>query len=561
MTTLRRHRPLIFLAAVTAALAFAAASAGAQRTIGGIVTLPRDTIRSGDSLTTSAQFYNTATGTVATGSLAWSSSNVPVARFLAGSRLVGASVGCTLVRAKLGKAEAGRELCVIARPATPPPTPPPTPTPTPTPVPTPTPTPPPPTPTPVPVPTPTPPPVDTTPAPAGSPAPTLLPVAQPKHAMNVAAYRALNVPGMSAGTTYLDPVTGVRITKLTSSSFPGGGNWGHEYFEGGDEISLPYNGSTRAVKLWSDRGNHAMIDFTPRTGVSNARSFPSGLSPDRDLCFAFSTNPATPYYAYVLNRGTLRRLDIRTMTEAPGGGFPLPGAGDGGWLHQSANDGEFVWKEGSGPIHWYVPATGQHRKVSLGAVNEPRMSRSGRYVGMSMDSPQNGHLMWDAQSNTQYSLDGSIPFAHQATLSNFWVGSSWNEKYPFPLASWGITQTSRRSEWGPSIGDFPVWSGNWIQSGDQRNAWIAGNSYGSLSGVKTAQFQSLTWTAPGGIVLATANGERRLLAHPYSNQTTPEYWNSVWPKFSSDGRFVIFASDMLGSGRYDLFAAELPVKP
>jgi Tol biopolymer transport system component len=63
-------------------------------------------------------------------------------------------------------------------------------------------------------------------------------------------------------------------------------------------------------------------------------------------------------------------------------------------------------------------------------------------------------------------------------------------------------------------------------------------------------------------VLATMTGgaaNARLLAYPYSNQSS--YFDSSWPSFSSDGKVVIFSSDMLGSGRYDLFLATLPVKP
>jgi roadblock/LC7 domain-containing protein len=100
-----------------------------------------------------------------------------------------------------------------------------------------------------------------------------------------------------------------------------------------------------------------------------------------------------------------------------------------------------------------------------------------------------------------------------------------------------------------------VGNGQWMQSGDQRNAYTVWNSYGSLSG--KAGFPNLNWTAPGGIVLVTMNGDKRLLAHPYSNQTS--YYGSAWPKFSADGKVVLFTSDMMGS-RYDLFLAELPLR-
>src|SRR5439155_17452994 len=87
--------------------------------------------------------------------------------------------------------------------------------------------------------------------------------------------------------------------------------------------SLPYNGSTRAVLIRQNGGTGGpffLVDFTPGVGVSNPRQLTGNLAPWMDLTFTFSNNPATPYYAYVSSGGgsgggTIRRFDIRTMTE------------------------------------------------------------------------------------------------------------------------------------------------------------------------------------------------------------------------------------------------------
>jgi hypothetical protein len=53
---------------------------------------------------------------------------------------------------------------------------------------------------------------------------------------------------MAAGNSYVDPTTGATIFKLTSATYPSeSAHWGHDYAEGGDEVSLPYNGTTRAI--------------------------------------------------------------------------------------------------------------------------------------------------------------------------------------------------------------------------------------------------------------------------------------------------------------------------
>src|SRR5690349_24039117 len=86
------------------------------------------------------------------------------------------------------------------------------------------------------------------PPPTGFPDPTLLPVATTSQAPLTTAYNALNVPAVPAGGSYLDPTTGVKVYKITSATFPtSSANWGHDYAEGGDEVSLPYTGTTRAV--------------------------------------------------------------------------------------------------------------------------------------------------------------------------------------------------------------------------------------------------------------------------------------------------------------------------
>src|SRR6266536_992727 len=169
-------------------------------------------------------------------------------------------------------------------------------------------------------------------APAGGrPDPTLLPVATTSQAPLTTAYDALNVPALAAGGSYLDPTTGVTVYKVTSGSFPASSSsWGHDYSEGGDEVSLPYRGATRAVLVHGS--GYWILDFTPGVGVGNGRPLTGSLVPVHDQAFAFSSNPATPWYAYVSNGTAVQRLDIRTMAEAPGDGWPVTNEPEAVWL-------------------------------------------------------------------------------------------------------------------------------------------------------------------------------------------------------------------------------------
>jgi hypothetical protein len=394
------------------------------------------------------------------------------------------------------------------------------------------------------------------------PNPTLLPTATIAQVPLTAAYSLLNVPSKAAGGFYLDPTTAVKIYKLTSATFPAAGaNWGHDYSEGGDEVSLPYNGTTRAILVYSG-SSHWLIDFTPGVGVSNPRPLTGTLAPWIDLAFAFSNNPATPYYAYVSNGTTVRRIDIRTMSEAPGNGWPITDVPDAGgygpiWLHQAENDSFFTWMRGAnGPtVVGYEPSTGTLKTYTNAGLNEPRIDRAGRYIGISMSTPYNGLTVWDWQTNAiSWTTPGDPgpPFAHNASLKRRWITVDWNLSFPDQFVMYSSDAPNSGTHiGGPANGTEIHCNGNWIQSPANLNdQWAMCTHYGSL------QPTGSTWLAPGAMVLLTPNGERRILGHPYN--TTGNYTFFTFAKFSSDGQYVLFTSDMNGSGRSDLFLAEVP---
>lgn len=391
------------------------------------------------------------------------------------------------------------------------------------------------------------------------PDPLRLPVATTAHVPLTAAYNALNVPGLAAGGSYLDPTTSVRIYKLTSATFPtASANWGHDYSEGGDEVSLPYNGETRAILARRNGGTWFLVDFTPGVGVGNPRALAGTLAPFMDLAFTFSNNPATPYYAYVSGGSTIRRIDIRSMTEAPGGGWPVTGETSAMWLHQSENDSFFTWMRGSNgsTVVGYQPATGTRKTYTNAGLNEPRIDRAGRYVGISMTSPYNGLVVWDWLTNSVLwttSGDPGIPFAHNASLRRRWMSVDWNMSYPpeYTQFSSDVPNSAERIG-GPANADLNYGNGNWIQyPASLDDQWAAFSYYGGLRPPESY------WLAPGATVLITANGQRRILMHPYN--TSRDYLFYPFAKFSPDGKYILFTSNMNGAARSDLFLAELPV--
>ena len=457
------------------------------------------------------------------------------------------------------------------------------------------------------------------------PDPSQLPVATMEQVPLTTAYNALNVPGLAAGGNYLDPTTGVKIYKLTSSAFPTPSNtcdppestvipkWAHDYSEGGDEVSLPYNGNTRAVLVrqvdqCASYNNERwwLIDFTPGVGVSNPRQLTGNFQPWDDLAFTFSNNPATPYYAYVAtlddlngdgmaDAGTIRRIDIRgtgpgtAPIEAPGNGWPKTDTGAANcvpgdpknpryecpvWLHQSEFDGLFTWMRGAtgSTVVGYEPATGtlktytERRPITEALLNEPRIDRAGRYVGIDMNTPTNGLVVWDWQTggeNCDFQTpncvlwsttgDPGIPFGHNASLRRRWVVVDGSMNYPPDFAKFiPDVPDSGQHIGGPANSSLYYGNGNWIQHPDNLDdQWALFSHYGSLVPSGSG------WLAPGGMIFITTNGQRRLLGHPYN--TVSEYTYFSFAKSSSDGKYVLFTSDMNGSGRSDVFLAEVPL--
>jgi concanavalin A-like lectin/glucanase superfamily protein/Big-like domain-containing protein/purple acid phosphatase-like protein len=390
------------------------------------------------------------------------------------------------------------------------------------------------------------------------PDPTLLPVATTAQVPLTGAYDALSVPSLAAGASYRDPTTSARIYKLTSATFPAASaNWGHDYSEGGQEVSLPYNGETRAVLVRQNGGPWWLVDFTPGTGVGNPRPLTGNLAPFMDIAFTFSADPATPYYAYVSSGSTIRRFDIRTMTEAPGNGWPVTGETSAMWLQQSENDAFFVWMRGANgtTVVGFEPATDTRKTYTNSGLNEPRIDRAGRYVGLSMESPHNGLVVWDWLTNSvAWSTPGDpgIPFSHNASLRRRWVSVDWNMSYPpdYTLFTPDLAGSARHIG-GPANGTLIHGNGTWIQHpASLDDQWALFCHYGSLRPAESY------WLAPGAFVLMTPGGERRILGHPYN--TSGDYTYYTFAKLSPDGKYVLFTSNMNGSARSDVFLAEVP---
>jgi hypothetical protein len=362
------------------------------------------------------------------------------------------------------------------------------------------------------------------------------------------------MPSRPAGFSYNDPVTGVKIWKVTSSTTPTANSGaGHDYGEGGNEVSRGWgpNNNTHTMLIRGDgMSSYYLVDFTRGVGFSNYRALT--VQPRRDICASFSALAGSERILYIHTGTQLIRYNTQTMQPENTGNFPLVN-NIFAWLHQDMNDGWFTGLLDDNQTVWvWNSRTNQYLTHNETWTNEPRMERNGRYVVLTSGGSNSTVRAWDLLTNTFGATQVVNYFSHLASLRGRWVAVDNNAVIPWPLdryqVSGGIvTRTS--GIYSNSGGAETNNSGNWIQNDDDLQwAYISGID----ENISTLALRS-------GIGLVRADGsDARLLLHHYVH--APVYYANPWGQPSPDGKVMIFNSNMNGSSRYDLFVAEVPLR-
>jgi len=398
--------------------------------------------------------------------------------------------------------------------------------------------------------------------PGGVADPSLLPLAS-RQPPNVGPYSALNVPAQPAGFWYTDPVTHVRVWKVTSGTVPvPNSGAGHDYADGGNQVSRGWgvNNNTHTILIRGEAGMpYYLVDFTRGVGFTNYR--PLSVQPPHDLCASFSGLAGQARILYVYTGAQLVRYNTATMRVENTGHFPLTVA-HFAWLHQDMNDAWFIGLLGDNQTVWaWNSQTNQFLTHDEAWTNEPRLERDGRYVVLTSGGGPSTVRVWDLVKDTLGPVQLVPYFSHLASLRSSWVAANPTQgSAPFSHDRYVVTGDS--VVWAQilnqSAGSEVNYSGNWIQSnadlgGDLRRQWLY------VSGVDEAQpwVGALLWQRAVGVARSDGS-EQRLLLHHYTH--APQYWDNPWPQPSPDGKVVVFNSNMNGSGRYDLFVAEVPLR-
>jgi len=394
--------------------------------------------------------------------------------------------------------------------------------------------------------------------------PTLLPVASGQ-APDASAYYALHVVDQPAGFSYNDPVTSVRIWKVTSSIVPAANSSaGHDYADGGNRASLGWGhgSNTHTILIRGDGMDYHLVDFTRGGGLSNYRRLPDAAQPDRDLCFSFSNRASQARIAYVLHSGVLHRFNTETMQLENTGNFPRT-LNAFAWLQHDRDDGWFVGLVDATTVFAWNSQTNQYLTHAETWLDEGRLERDGRYVVLTNGGGQ--VRLWDLFDNTfgpPQNAGINFWFAHNASLRGQWVTADVNISAPFAEDRYAVSGgvVVKTQILNQSAGTLVHHAGNWVQS----DAELGGNldrQWSFVSGYDDDPrwANSVLWRQAIGVQRSDGS-DQRLLLHHYSVNPGPSYWAIPWGTPSPDGKVVIFNSNMNGAGRYDLFVAEMPLR-
>jgi hypothetical protein len=389
--------------------------------------------------------------------------------------------------------------------------------------------------------------------------PTLLPTATGQHPGAGTYGRSL-----SAGQTYVDPVSGVLVLKLTDASTPvsNGGVYAG-YSEGGPNISQPWVGGDGhtyyTVNLTGGAAGigASLVDirydtFTP----SNWRVSPTI---GRETAYAFSLNPATPQIFYYCKQsdGKVHRYNTATNANADTGVFPwLPTANDGSgsftWLQVNLND---TWIVGM----YNSTRTTVGKRLSDGlettmpsaphSVDEPHIDREYPIVYLATTDIEN----WVINLETGATVTETDPSvidqqSHGAVLRGLHVASNWWVDGVVSIDRFGVVSTQITPMPSDPLGNFHF-AGQWVFNNP--NNWFTMDQW-QRNGARKIYLGMMGFVNLAGDVRILAAHDA--IGGAYGTGGQPH------PTLSPDGRLVMWTSNMNGSGRFDVFVARVPTR-
>ena len=377
--------------------------------------------------------------------------------------------------------------------------------------------------------------------PQGNADPTLLPVAERQ--MSAGNPQAIT----SAGSYYVDSITGVKVWRATGPDYPCVGNGGMSGDDVSDitQISRDLGGGKHTILIHTC-GTYRLADFTRGEGFSNWRDMHPDALPDRALAFSFSNTRKTPHIAYSIHDSELVRYNTMTNSVENTGSFPVE-LGDGDWLQNDASDKMFLMTSGNTCLAWDSVQNDNVLSFEWGILRKCSLENHGRYVDVNIG--EDGDLVWDLQT------DIALPIApptgtmmYNASPSGYFTAvdtDSGGGRTPHFRMNPITREAVRISDFCGSVSGFHQ-SGNWIQTGESdERQWFMISTHGGGQGclVDALGFMRLD------------GSEVRLLTHTFSQG---EGAQAPFGTISPDGKVAMFHSTGTRA-EGDVFVAEVPL--
>jgi hypothetical protein len=378
-------------------------------------------------------------------------------------------------------------------------------------------------------------------------------------APNTQAYQALGVRSMPAGTAFLDPVTEVRTVKLTASGVPGSAQYYPHYSTLGLSISQAWGPAKDryTIALIASSGSSYLCDYQLGGTVSNWRAFPG-----REGLFSFSRAPGNERIAYIATGSQLRRYDTQANAYADTGAFPYSWS-TGLWFQLNSAE---TWATALGPSSGSVTAL--NLKTGRSIVRTGLSSLDEIYMGYNNTALVNrgstATQVWnlDTDSLKTYTRPSSnFGVSHCPSMNGFWMIFDSN-------TGGGYIRWARLYEDGSCSAPISQANGYWGQTHSSGHWWQQPGGASQWFLVSNDQHPGNGWTANqlyNLLFVNSADGRCHVLGHHYSDSDryatggTDGYYAQPHATQSTDGRIVVFGSNMLNGPRIDAFLMEVPV--
>lgn len=375
---------------------------------------------------------------------------------------------------------------------------------------------------------------------------------------------------LTSGQTYIDPVSGMTVLKVTDASTPIANiRAHHDYSEGGPYISQPWvgtDGLTYYTLMVAVEPNRYLVDMRyDNMTLSNWRI----MDIDGDISFSFSLNPSTPRIAYAeLNSlsGVVQRYNTATNKVENTGNWPWrPGAGSINWLQNQINDTWFVAMGNNVTVVAWRPSDNLQRTYSgIAGLDEPHIDREQPFAYLAVGSVNQVCNL----------LTGAAPFTGGGDPAwSYHPGSLENSAHVSPLRGHltGIANSANQAYWTYNVltntaRSFATANGvigfpnEWHQAGQ----WVFNNGDGNEAQWFAIDPSGSDWSAAAirsgmiGLVNTDGISPPRLLAVHNSTGGT-NYQTQPHVTIAPDGKFVMWTSDSK-STHTDVFVVRVPVK-